>query len=126
MWCRMAQIQIRKADGIRGAGGWRHAFAAFLRMPFRLVFPHNSACRDMIGKPVERIDAELSILQQDFEHVGAEDDTRFVLLMCGDVVRHEFFKLGDGQACVRIVSFRLALRYQQRADGFVCVPKIHC
>ena len=121
----MAQIQIREADGIRGASGRRHAFAAFLAMPFRLVFPHDSARCYMVGEPVERIDAKLSILQKNLEHVGAEDDARFVLLMGNDIVRHEFLKLGDGQACVRIVSFGLALRHQQRADGVVCVPKIH-
>ena len=52
---RMAQIQIWKTDGICGAGGRRHAFAAFLRMPFRLIFPHDSACRDVVGEPIERI-----------------------------------------------------------------------
>ena len=121
----MAQIQIREADGIRGASGRRYAFAALLGMPFRLVFPHDAACGDVVGEPVERIDAEAAVLQKDSEHVGAEDDARRVLLMGGDVVRHELFQFGNVQPRVRIVSFGLALRRQQRADRIVCVPKIH-
>ena len=79
----------------------------------------------MIGKPIKWIDTQAAVFQKDSEHVGAQYDARFVLLMGGDIVRHEFFQFWNVQTRIWIVAFWLALSHQLRSNDVVCVPKIH-